>query len=324
MTAPAALIVPPDALAGDAPRISVVLPVYNAAATLDATIASVLAQSEPSLELIAINDGSRDDSLARLLDWAARDARLRVISRENAGVSATRNLGVDLARGALVAFIDADDVWAPDKLARHIAEHAARPEAIASYARIAFIAAAAEGLAGAQTCSSLCRHDPQLIDVLGENPVCTTSNLVVARDAFVAAGGFDTTLSHAEDQDLVARLIAQGGTLAGIDAVLTGYRFSPQGLSMDLDRMFAGWRIVAARYLPAEAARAQEALYYRYLARRTLRGGGRAGLALRYVVAGLRTDARAFCAEYRRGLATIAAALAAPFLPVRLRIRLFA
>lgn len=306
------------------PRVSVVMPVYNAAATIDATIASVMAQTERDFELIAVNDGSTDDSLARLLDWAAADPRLRVISRDNAGVSAARNLGVDLARAPLIAFIDADDLWHETKLAQHCALHAGRGDAAASYARIAFIAADARGLDGAQTCSSLCPHDPQLIDVLGENPVCTMSNLVVARSAFVAAGGFDAALTHAEDQDLVARLIDRGGALVGIDAVLTGYRFSRQGLSMDLDRMFAGWRTVAARFLPAGAARAQEALYYRYLARRTLRSGGSGRLALRYVVAGLRTDARAFCAEYRRGLATIAAALVAPLLPVRVRIRLFA
>jgi hypothetical protein len=69
-------------------------------------------------------------------------------------------------------------------------------------------------------------------------------------------------------------LITRGATLDGIDAVLTGYRLSAGGLSMDLDRMHAGWRAVVARYLPADQAIALDALYCRYMARRVLRGGG--------------------------------------------------
>ena len=304
--------------------ISVVMPVYNAAATLAATVASVLDQRGCAFELIAIDDGSRDDSLARLLGLAATDPRIKVISIANGGVSAARNLGVELAQAALVAFLDADDLWAPDKLARHVATHRARPDAAASYARIAFIAAEADGLAGAQTLSSLCPRAPGLTDVLGENPVCTASNFVVRRDDFLAAGGFDTGLSYAEDQELVARMIARGGAVEGVDAVLTGYRLSPFGLSMDLERMYAGWRIVAGRYL-SDAERAPlEALYCRYLARRTLRGGGSAAQALRYVGAGLRHDAASFLSQRRRGLSTIIGALIAPLLPPAWRVRLFA
>ena len=162
------------------------------------------------------------------------------------------------------------------------------------------------------------------MDVLGENPVCTASNLVVCRKWFLQTGGFDAVLSYAEDQEFVAKLIAQGGRIEGVDAVLTGYRFSPDGLSMDLGRMHAGWRLVADRYLhPAETV-PLEALYFRYLARRVLRAGGRPTEALRYVVAGLRLDARSFLAERRRGLATALGALIALFLSTKQRLRLFA
>lgn len=310
------------------PEISVVMPVYNAAATLDATIASVLAQRDVALHLVVIDDGSSDDSLARLHAAALRDPRIRVVARANGGVSSARNLGVELAIAPLVAFIDADDLWAEDKLSAHVALHRRFPEAALSYARIAFIAPEATGLNGARTLSSLCPHDPGLADVLGDNPVCTASNMVVRRDAFLAVGGFDTALSHAEDQELVARLIARagvvGGAVKGIDAVLVGYRLSPGGLSMDLERMYAGWREVAARYLPERERLALEALYCRYLARRTLRAGGRPLVALHYVLAGLRLDASAFLAERRRGLGTIAGALIALVLPSPLRLRLFA
>lgn len=314
-----------DELATTPAQVSVVMPVYNAAATLAATIASVQAQDLTAFELIAVDDGSRDQSLDILLDLAAHDPRIRVISRSNGGVSSARNLGVETASAPLVAFLDADDLWDRQKLSAHCALHHAQPDLVASYARIAFIATDATGLDGARTLSSLVANPLGLMAVLGENPVCTASNLVVRRDAFLACGGFDAGLGFAEDQELVARLVAQSGQVAGLDKVLTGYRLSVMGLSMDLDRMHAGWREVVTRHCLDPRARARlEALYYRYLARRALRSGGRAGLALRYVMLGLRQDVRGFLDEPRRSLATIAAALVAPFLPTRLRLRLFA
>jgi hypothetical protein len=117
-------------------------------------------------------------------------------------------------------------------------------------------------------------------------------------------------------------LITRGATLDGIDAVLTGYRLSAGGLSMDLDRMHAGWRAVVARYLPADQAIALDALYCRYMARRVLRGGGgpRAGLCAAWPVV---SPARLF-RPAPPGIATLAASLAALAMPARLRLRLFA
>jgi glycosyltransferase involved in cell wall biosynthesis len=305
------------------PEVTVVMPVYNAAATLDATIASVLAQTFQQFELIAVDDGSSDESLALLRAHAARDTRIRVEAQKNAGVSAARNRGVELGDAPYVAFIDADDLWRPEKLQIHVARHRGDQSIAASYARIAFIPEESNDLAAAKTVSSLCPWAPGLVDVLGENPVCTTSNLVVRRDWFMRSGGFDRNLSFAEDQEFVARLIAMNGHIEGVDAVLTGYRLSPGGLSMDLSAMHAGWRNVAQRFLAKDELASLEALYYRYLARRVLRAGGSPLRALRYVLSGLRMDPGAFLRDRRRGLFTLAAALAAPFIPARLRLRLF-
>jgi glycosyltransferase involved in cell wall biosynthesis len=307
------------------PEISVVVPVYNAASTISATIGSVLAQTFAWFEIIAVDDGSLDTSLAVLLDLAAQDSRIRVISQRNGGVSSARNLGVEMANAPLVAFLDSDDLWARDKLASHIALHSDEPELAASYARIAFIAQDAETLDGARTVSTLTPHAPRLADVLGENPVCTASNLVVRRDWFLAMGGFDERLKFAEDQEFVARLVSRGGKVDGIDSVLTGYRFSPDGLSMDHAQMHAGWRVLVDRYIDDAPIRAAlEALYCRYLARRLLRSGGSPLRALHFVVRGLRLDARSFMAERRRALATVLAACVAPLIPAAMRRHLFA
>lgn len=305
------------------PEITVILPVYNAAATLDATIRSILDQTFCSFELVVIDDGSTDGSLARLLHHAASDDRIHLISRKNGGVSSARNLGFKVAKAALIAFIDADDIWHPRKLADHVALHRDEPQVAASYARIAFIERYADDLDGARTVSSLGPSCFALADVLGENPVCTASNLVVRRDWFRDTGGFDEQLSFAEDQELIARLVAMGAHIKGIDAVLTGYRFSPDGLSANYAKMHDGWRSVASRYLDTRALISLDALYCRYLARRVLRGGGSPRLVLHYVVRGLRLDAASFLRERRRGVSTLLGAIAAPFLPATIRRRVF-
>ena len=97
------------------PKVSVIMPVFNAAAYLPAALESVLGQSLQEIELIAIDDGSTDDSLAVL--QAVQDARLRIISRPNCGVGPTRNEGIFAASGEYIFFLDPDDrIASPDTL----------------------------------------------------------------------------------------------------------------------------------------------------------------------------------------------------------------
>jgi glycosyltransferase involved in cell wall biosynthesis len=98
--------------------VSVIIPAYNAAATLPETLASVLAQRAVDLDVVVVDDGSTDGTG----EVAAQlGAPVRVIRQENAGVGAARNRGVDVARGRWVAFIDSDDLWEPDKLRLQVA-----------------------------------------------------------------------------------------------------------------------------------------------------------------------------------------------------------
>ncbi|MDE5615507.1 MAG: glycosyltransferase [Alphaproteobacteria bacterium] len=96
--------------------ISVVIPVYNVSKYLRRCIDSVCAQTYTDWEIVCVNDGSRDNSLAILEEYAARDARIRIINKENAGVSAARNDGVAAARGEYVLFVDGDDFIHPQTL----------------------------------------------------------------------------------------------------------------------------------------------------------------------------------------------------------------
>jgi glycosyltransferase involved in cell wall biosynthesis len=100
------------------PLVSVVVAAFNAAKYLDATVRSILDQTMSNLELIVVDDGSIDDTAARLEEWRSRDPRVRpVILPTNLGRSCARNIGIDAARGTWVAMADADDLWARHRLA---------------------------------------------------------------------------------------------------------------------------------------------------------------------------------------------------------------
>src|ERR1700728_4898735 len=95
------------------PRVSVIIPSFNRAHCIAASVESVLAQSFQDFELIVVDDGSTDETqqvLARFGD------RIRVIRQDNGGVSAARNAGMRVARGSWIAFQDSDDTWRPEKL----------------------------------------------------------------------------------------------------------------------------------------------------------------------------------------------------------------
>jgi glycosyltransferase involved in cell wall biosynthesis len=93
------------------PKISIIIPVYNAENYLEECLLSISQQTFGDFEILAINDGSTDRSLEILKKYQAKEPRLQVISQENKGVSAARNLGLDNAKGEYIAFVDADDFY---------------------------------------------------------------------------------------------------------------------------------------------------------------------------------------------------------------------
>jgi len=127
-------------MAAGAPLVSVVTPVWNAAATLQETVASVRAQSLGNWEILLVDDASTDGSRDLARGLAAADPRIRVIEREsNGGAAAARNDAIRAARGRLIAFLDADDRWHPEKLARQAAVMAAGGHGLvfSAYRRVA-------------------------------------------------------------------------------------------------------------------------------------------------------------------------------------------
>ncbi|TDC67643.1 glycosyltransferase family 2 protein [Streptomyces hainanensis] len=111
------------------PLVSVVMPVYNSAATLGAAIRSVLTQTHSDLELLVTDDKSSDDSMDLLMEFARQDDRVRPESApERGGAGRARNLAIERAKGDYIAFLDSDDMWLPEKTERQV-EFAAAGEA---------------------------------------------------------------------------------------------------------------------------------------------------------------------------------------------------
>jgi glycosyltransferase involved in cell wall biosynthesis len=216
------------------PRVSVIIPAYNAAWCVRRAVDSVLAQDYRDYELIVVDDGSRDDTAAVLAGYGVA---LRVVSKSNGGLSSARNAGIAAARGEFVAFLDADDWWMPAKLTRQVALMDVRPDLL-----FCSTASAVQTPAGERLADWRCGAGPvaALESIFAANAyVAGSGSAVLAkREAFARAGGFDESLRSLEDIDMWMRLAVLGG-FACIDEALAIIEKSANSMSGNLDVMRA-------------------------------------------------------------------------------------
>jgi glycosyltransferase involved in cell wall biosynthesis len=173
------------------PGVTAVIPAYNMEALVGRTLASALGQTYPHLEIIVIDDGSTDRTRAIVDKMAAGDPRVRVISVENGGLAAARNLGTRLSTTPYVAYLDADDLWHPEKIARQIAAlsaHGHEGEWAGCYALSRFIDLADRVLDNGPSADARGDFFEQH---LYRNHLGNGSCLLVRRDAVLEIGGFD-------------------------------------------------------------------------------------------------------------------------------------
>lgn len=200
------------------PRVSVIIPAYNAVRTIEHTLESVFRQTFTDFEAIVVDDGSTDDTpsvLARCTD------RLRVLRKVNEGrPAAARNLGVKASRGEYLAFVDADDTWHTDKLALQVATLDRDPAIGLVYTADATINSRGD-IVSVNPCLPGARG--HIYDMLRVRNVMVGSSVVVRREAFNQAGGFDESLTSIENWDLWIR-IASRWAVECIDQPLTFYR----------------------------------------------------------------------------------------------------
>ena len=308
------------------PSFSIIIPCYNAAATLQGALDSLRRQTCGDWEAILVDDGSADDTFDRIADAAQMDLRMRFLHQRNAGPSAARNRGLQLAQGRYIAFLDADDRWHPRKLARHLDLFQRRPEVDVSFARVAFVDPRHNAH---QYVSDVPTSPLGVLDLLAENRVCTMSNLVARSTVLESVGGFDETMVHGEDRHWLVRAAAHGHRIQGIPETCVDYHVSVSGLSANLEAMHGGWRRsvetardLGCRFSDDELARA-EAVYLRYLARRALRVGTAGTIAARYAMRGASLSPAAFFGEPRRGVPTFVGSLAAMGMPAPIRRAVF-
>jgi glycosyltransferase involved in cell wall biosynthesis len=211
--------------------ISVVISAYNAEHTILETVQSVQEQIFSNFELIVINDGSTDRTLEILNKII--DPRLKIFSYKNGGLPVARNRGIAQATGEFIAFIDADDLWTPDKLELQLAALQQHQEAGVAYSWTAFIDEDGQFLYAQEPTFFEGNVYPQL---LASNFISSGSNILVRRQFIELAGKFDPSLKSAEDWDYNIRLAALCPFVV-VSKYQILYRKSSQSMTAKVDVM---------------------------------------------------------------------------------------
>jgi glycosyltransferase involved in cell wall biosynthesis len=226
--------------------VSVIIPAYNAAATIDETLMSVRSQSWRELEIIVVDDGSTDDTGKRVVRHMAEDARVRLIQQPNGGVAVARNRGIAEASADLIAPVDADDLWRPTKIEKQLSRLCRAGEAVALvYTWFATIDE--QGRIIAQDNSSDEEGDV-LRRMCKGNLVGNGSSPLMRKTAVLEAGGYDPGLraqraQGCEDLKLYFA-IAERHRFAVVREHLTGYRWTPENMSSDGRKMLRSYDLV--------------------------------------------------------------------------------
>ena len=260
--------------------VTVVIPTHNRAGLMKVTLGSVLAQRDVDLEVIVVDDGS-SDATPDALD-AVADPRLRWHRNEQAtGVANARNAGLAMVDTPWVAFIDDDDLWAPDKLARQLASLEMQPDA--RWSIVSSVVVDNElrilGHEDAPEASSLVEQ------VLKQNCVpAGGSGVLVSTDLVCDLGGFDQQFSNLADWDLWTRL-ALAAPATSVRHPLVAYRVHSQGMAHGVRRTEEEFAVLTAKYADERSRRRislDRGTWHRYLGQLHLRNGDQRAAAHSY------------------------------------------
>lgn len=301
-------------------KVSVIIPVYGAEKYIAATLQSVICQTYKNLEILVIDDGGLDRSIEICKQF--KDPRIKIITQKNRGLAGARNTGIRHAQGDYLAFLDADDLWLPEKLEKHIEHLEKSPLVGISYCCSAFINEAGTPLGIYQT--------PKLTNItipnlLCRNPISNGSAPVIRKEVFeeikfqenlygaIEDFYFDDSFRASEDIECWFRIaIKTDWKLEGIPEALTLYRVNSGGLSASVFKQLDSWEKVIEKtrsYAPELVAQWENparAYQLRYLARRaiTLKDGS---TAVKLFHRALATHWGILLEEPRRTLLTAAA-----------------
>jgi glycosyltransferase involved in cell wall biosynthesis len=311
--------------------LSVIIPVYNSEHSIAATLESVIAQTHTDFEILIIDDGSSDRSIEICQRY--NDPRLRIIHQQNRGLAGARNTGIRQAKGQYLAFLDSDDLWHPQKLAKHLEHFEANPLLGVSFSRSCFIDEQGKALGIYQM--------PKLVGITPgylfcRNPISNGSAVVIRREVLEAIQFeanlygepeifyFDDRFRQSEDIECWLRIALQTDwIIEGIPEALTLYRVNTGGLSANILKQFDYWEQIVTKtqaynpeFVEQWAAKAR-AYQYRYLARRAASQRSPT-MATQLLHKALASDWRILVEEPRRTLLTIVAVYLLRLLPARL------
>jgi glycosyltransferase involved in cell wall biosynthesis len=182
-------------------KVSIIIPTYNSANTIESTITSIQQQSFIDWELIIIDDGSVDNTVDVIKN--IDEPRIKLFVYENGGVGAARNRGIAQAKGEFIAFLDADDLWTKDKLTEQIEALNNNSEAKVAYSWTSFIDENGQNLFSG---ANLFYQGNIYEHLLLTNFLLSGSNILVRRDAFQVVEGFKPDIPFAADWDFYLRL----------------------------------------------------------------------------------------------------------------------
>lgn len=226
-----------------APLVTVVIAAYNAERFLRQAVGSALRQTWPAIEVIVVDDGSSDATPA-LLEPYRKLPDFRYLRQDNAGQAAARNHGARVARGEYLAFLDADDWWADEKIALQMAVMQRDPGTGAVYSRMAWVDE--DGRLIGEPEDRLYRG--RISGPLFVKNFVGVSTVLVRRGLFELAGGFDESLRKCEDYDLWLRLSTRC-RFDFVDRPLLYYRKWPGQMSQDVTDQYRTGQRVMARFL---------------------------------------------------------------------------
>ena len=223
-------------------NVSIVVPAYNAAETIQETLASIQAQTVPNWEAIVVNDGSTDETEAIVQEIAAQDSRIRLFSQSNQGVSAARNTAISHVRYDWLGFLDADDWLAPQYVERMTAALAADPSLDAVHCGIRRLEPDGQTIFDDRYAPS----ETDLFPVFAVHCPFMLHSCIFRKRLAEEIGGFDTSFRNAADWDFWQRLARTGTRFGAVKEVLGFYRIQANSLSRGANtkNLFAAGRRV--------------------------------------------------------------------------------
>ncbi len=230
--------------------VGVIIPMFNAQRTIMATLRSVCEQTHRNLDIVVVDDGSVDDSSAIVAAWCERDRRVRLVRQANAGVAVARNTGAAASTAQFLAFIDADDLWAPTKIEFQL--DAMQSGGLAVGLVYCWYASIGQD-------DRVITFGPQPLDegfvlkrLCSSNLIGNGSTLLVRRSIFEAIGGYDPSLRarglDAAEDYLICLRIAERTEFRVVPRYMVGYRSVPGSMSSYSLRMFRATEMALMEY----------------------------------------------------------------------------